>query len=382
MLTQNLPTTAADYARAQRLEQQAAIASVLRQWRRMGNEFDPSWAQISPGIVATVQVAQGRIAAQSAAYIPAVLEETGQTAAIAAAAQINTEAIVGVTGTGARVADVLALAPIRAKQAMQSTFIQAYVDPLTGEFFPAEVSPGQSAPEALKTAGKWLSGTVGTIFSDTGRTIESLGINTRPIGGYVRMLTPPSCARCVVLAGKWFRKNEGFKRHPECDCRHIPASEAVGGDMLVSPADYFDSLDDSGKLKLAGSQANLKAIEDGADLIQIVNAYRRTNGMQVAGVSPIKTDRFGNRFTTEGTTRRGLAGAQQIGLRSNGRSQARLMPATIYKIAKDDADKMRLLKLYGWVRDDEGLTRGRDILADQRRERRNARARSRRAERH
>lgn len=360
MLTQTLPSTATDYAKAQRLEQQAAIESVLRQWRRMGKDFDPSWAQISPGIVATVQIAQGRIATQAAEFIPAVLEETGQTAAIAAVAQTNTQAIVGITGTGAQVSEVLALATIQAKTA---------------------VGEGQTTTQALSTAGEWLSGTVGTIFSDTHRTIESLGIHTRPVGGYVRMLNPPSCARCVVLAGKWFRKNQGFKRHPECDCTHIPASEAVGGDITISPTDYFDSLDDVGKLKLAGSQANLKALQDGADLGQIVNAYRRTDGMIVAGLSPIKIDRFGNKFTTEGTTRRGLAGQQQIGLRVHSRSQLRLMPSSIYATSTSKEDALRKLKLYGWISDSEGLTRGRGIIAEQRRVARNARARARRAER-
>lgn len=35
--------------------------------------------------------------------------------------------------------------------------------------------------------------------------------------GYVRMLTPPSsCDRCVILAGRWYRWNQGFERHPMC----------------------------------------------------------------------------------------------------------------------------------------------------------------------
>lgn len=358
MLTQNLPTAASDYAASQRLEQQAAIAAVLRQWQRMGNDFDSSYARIAPTLLAIVSRAQSRIALQSAAYIPAVLEETGQTAAIAAVAQTNTAAMVGITGTGARVADVLALATIQAKTA---------------------VGTGQTAGQALHTASEWLSGTVGTIFSDTHRTIESLGIHTRPIGGYVRMLDPPSCARCVVLAGKWFRKNTQFKRHDECDCSMIPASEAIGGDITISPIDYYNSLDDAAKLKFAGSRANFKALEDGADPIQIVNAYRRTDGMIIAGLSPIKTDRFGNKYTTEGTTRRGAAGQQQAALRRNGPSQLRLMPASIYKAAKDQDDALRLLRLYGWITDNDAQSAGRAIFTEQRRVARNARARARRA---
>src|SRR5690606_23965723 len=42
---------------------------------------------------------------------------------------------------------------------------------------------------------------------------------------YVRMLTPPSCSRCTVLAGRWYRKNAGFARHPGC----FPAGAMVSG---------------------------------------------------------------------------------------------------------------------------------------------------------
>ena len=272
MLTQQLPTAASEYAASQRLEQQAAVAAVLRQWTRMGNDFDTSWARIAPTVVAILSTAQARVIAQSVAYVPAVLEETGQAAAIASAYQINQSALVGVAGSGVNTVDLLGGATINAK---------------------TTVKGGAAVLDALSGAGEWLSGTVGTVLSDTGRAAEGLGMNIRPVGGYVRMLTPPSCGRCVILAGKFYRKNQGFERHPECDCRHIPASEVVAGDITISPADYFDSLDEAGQAKLAGSAANAKAIRDGADIGQIVNAYRKTAGLSFAQASPIKRTRFG-----------------------------------------------------------------------------------------
>ncbi|MEO6604259.1 MAG: hypothetical protein ABIN55_01475 [Aeromicrobium sp.] len=199
------------------------------------------------------------------------------------------------------------------------------------------------------------------------------------IGGYVRMITPPSCGRCVVQAGKWFRFNQGFERHPECDCRHIPAAESIAGDLLVDPHAYFDSLDEAAQIKMVGSIANAQAVRDGADIGQIVNAYGRTSGMRFAQVSPIKIDKHGDKFTLAGTTRRADAFKQQLALRRNGTPRARVMPETIARIAKDDADRIRLLKLYGWIRDDEAIGRGRAILAEQRRLEHNARAAERRA---
>ncbi len=359
MLTQNLPSTATEYARAQRAEQKAALAAIRRQWRLMGNDFDASWLRVSPTIMAILGTAQLRVADNARDFIPAVLEDTGQLRAVEALASTNTRALVGLTGAGMAVQDALSLAPIRAKQA---------------------VAGGDAAYQGLVKAGAWLSYMAGGILSDTKRSSESLGMYTRNVGGYIRVLNPPSCSRCVILAGKWYRKNQGFSRHePTCDCYHIPASESVGSDMTINPDAYYRSLDDAGRLKLAGSMANFKALEDGADLTQIVNAYRRTSGMSFAQVSPIKRDRFGNLYTTEGTTRRGLAGQQQTGLRRNGRAQMRLMPESIYRTAKSQEDALRLLKLYGWISDSEGLTRGRAIFAEQRRTERNARARARRA---
>lgn len=150
-------------------------------------------------------------------------------------------------------------------------------------------------------------------------------------------------------------------------------------DLTVDPMAYYESLDEAGRLKFAGSLANVKAIDAGADINQIVNAYRRTSGMRFAQVSPIKLNKLGDKFTTEGTTRRGLATQQQTGLRRNGAVQARLMPESIYMRAKNPDDALRLLKLYGWISDSRGLTQGRATLAEQRRLARNARARERRA---
>lgn len=360
MALQTLPSAASNYAAAQRLEQQTAISAVLRQWRRMTDDFDGSWARVAPVISAILTEAQRRVIDGADAYIPSVLAETDQPDQ--PLAPPNTGALAGMTGAGQPLRDALALAPIRAKQA---------------------VAEGATPWQALQTAGQWVSSASGLLLSDTGRSAEGLNMYTRSGGGgFVRMLTPPSCGRCVVLAGKWFRYNEGFSRHPPtCDCRHIPASESVAGDLTVDPQAYFESLTDEEQAKVAGSEANADAIRSGANVGQVINAYRKTSGMQFAQVSPIKLDRRGNRFTTEGTTRRGIAGQQQAGLRRNGTSQLRLMPESIARIAKTEDDRLRLLKLYGWILDDEAINRGRNLLVAQRRDERNLRARARRAER-
>lgn len=347
MLLPQYPQAATDYAKAQRLETQATVAAVLRQWRRMGPEFDNSWLKIAPIIVGIVSTAQGRVIDNSLVYIPAVLEETKQTKAIKAKAKPRKAALVGLTGAGASTAQTLALAPIRAKQAIQGRTERI-------DDFTTETPPGKSVPQALNDGGLWLAGTVGTILSDTGRIAEALGMYSRPgIGGYIRMLTPPSCSRCAVLAGRFYRFNSGFDRHPRCDCRHIPADENIAGHYTTDTGAYYDSLTPEGQLKFAGSKANMQALNDGADPAQIVNAYRKTSGMQLAQESPIKLKRNRDgsvdKYTTEGTTKRALAHKRQAALRQHGPQQLRLMPESIARVAKDDADRMRLLKLYGWI---------------------------------
>src|SRR5699024_5450572 len=89
-----------------------------------------------------------------------------------------------------------------------------------------------------------------------------------------------------------------------------------------------------------GSRANAKAFRDGADAVELVNAYR--SGIQKAQVQGV-----GVRFTTSGVTRRGFAGRR---MRTAGvRGRPRLMPASIYEIAPDRATAIQLLRDYGWI---------------------------------
>src|SRR5699024_3123647 len=100
------------------------------------------------------------------------------------------------------------------------------------------------------------------------------------VTGYVRMINPPSCDRCAILAGKRYLWNEGFLRHPNCDCIHIPASENVAGDFRTDPYEYFKSLSESEQDRIFG-KANAEAIRDGADIFQVTNT--RMRGMSVVG---------------------------------------------------------------------------------------------------
>lgn len=205
---------------------------------------------------------------------------------------------------------------------------------------------------------------VATTLQDAARGTASVAmVNDYAVDGYVRMLNPPSCSRCTVLAGRWFRWNQGFQRHPRCDCRHIPSREADSRDLRVNPSRYFDSLSPDEQDK-AFTKAGAQAIRDGADISQVVNARR---GMTYAGETRTTTRVIdGEAFTinvnrrtavpveiggrpaftsTEGTTKRGLASRKRTGRNMS----QRVMPETIYAVAKDRDDALRLLKLNGFI---------------------------------
>lgn len=324
-MTQSLPPSAEAYATTQRTEIAAAVAAVRRQWRRVrAADIDASYLQVERTLLAVVTTAQTRVALGAQEYIPAVLAQTGQMRAVEAVAAVSTTPLVGVAGDGR---------PTRTLLFGAVTHTKSLIDRTTG--------PGLSPTLALTKAGDWMSMAVGTLLSDTGRQSEALAMGVRPVGGYVRMLTPPSCSRCVVLAGKWFAKSAGFARHPGCDCRHIPASESVAGDLTVSPAEYFDALTPA-EQDATFTQAGAEAIRGGADMSQVVNARRGMRTAQVAGRRVL--------VTTEGTTRRGDAyrylGA---GRRSSSARRPRLMPESIARIATGRDDYLRLLRANGYL---------------------------------
>ena len=217
---------------------------------------------------------------------------------------------------------------------------------------------------------------VTTQLQDVARQTAAIALGARPqVEGYVRILNPPSCSRCAVLAGKWFRRNQGFDRHPKCDCRHVPASEDTADDLRSNPRAYFDSLPTATDLSEqypdltvkmrqelgiysqedVFTKAGADVIRRGADIGQVVNAragmstsqpiLRGAGERNTARGRAAKVDVFGRQMftTTEGMTKRGQA------FRARSRNYVRLMPESILEIAESDAEVLRLLKAHGYI---------------------------------
>ena len=80
-------------------------------------------------------------------------------------------------------------------------------------------------------------------YGGRGATLRQVAMVQREwVEGYVRMLNPPSCSRCAILAGRFYLWNEGFERHPLCDCTHVPTTLENGDDVTFDAVSYFDSL--------------------------------------------------------------------------------------------------------------------------------------------
>jgi len=331
MALQTLPEAALRYSRQQRIEIQAALAATSRLWRRMGPDFDASYARIEPALLAVMFTAQERVADGALAYVPDVLDDAPDPLY-----ESEGSRFVGVSGDGLPVASLAYGSVIQAKQA---------------------IAGGLDVAEALARGGRHLTLATGTMLSDTGRAAEKVSGGARRVKTWTRMLNPPSCGRCVILAGKTSRQSEAFNRHPGCDCRNIPSTEDTGDDATTDPKAYLDGLSADEQDHVLGSKANGQAFRDGADMNQLINAYRKAGA-----VRPGQIHGVGIKYTREGTTRRGhaywqMSQAQYVkeqGIFRNGSKyyrlkSPRLMPESIYQIAKDQADAKRLLKLYGWV---------------------------------
>lgn len=330
-----LPPAPRNYYALQQRVNKTARNEVARLWRQMGSDFEAGWRRVGPQILTVISAAQLSVARESVPYLSNLAEQTTESDVLGA---LNPVALAGVASDG-RPLDTLAYGAVVR----------------SGEAYNA----GATQTQALKSGGKWLDMMTTLQVADAARTATSIGACVRPEwGGYVRYLNPPSCSRCAVLAGKWFKWNTGFDRHPRCDCQHFPAKNASYAEsegFIGNPDDAWRN----GHVKDLTKKQRM-ALEDGADLSQIINARR---GMSTT--TQIKGTRFD--FTLEGTTKRGVYGrsdvaagagytATNVGQRGYVKNyierrtqRSRITPETIYRIASDRADAVRLLRAYGYI---------------------------------
>lgn len=314
----------AHYRRRRHLAQTTAVHA-RRWWLQLDRDnLDRSWSLISPRLLAVVTAAQLQAAAQSTAYTEAAL--AAQHGAGDQLGAVVPSALAGIASDG---------------RPLDSLLREALIDAKT------RIGAGGTVPQAMQGGLAHLLRDVSTQVQDAGRVADGVSVVAhRKATGYVRMLTPPSCSRCVVLAGKRYGWNAGFQRHPHCDCVHIPATESLR-EPLTDPREYFDALSPAEQAR-AFTAAGAQAIRDGADVAQVVNARRGAAGLSTAGRLQRRRVHGQDVFTTsEGMTRRGFAG-RRTGPLAGGKTP-RLMPESIYALAENRDDAIRLLRRYGYL---------------------------------
>ena len=311
-----MPLLAAEsHYRSQQRLGVAALAAVAREWQSIGTDFDSGWSRIGPRIVALVAAAQLGAARDGEAYVGDALDEQGisvrSVAAVGPAATVGAYSLDGLT-------------------------VGSLDDLLYGAVVRARTGAADSLGDRLALGRSFLEVVVPSQVADAGRAATAASISARPKTGWTRMVNPPCCQRCAVLAGKLFRHNAGFARHPRCDCRHIPTAEsdwrAVG--IFIGPEDVKDLTRDQ-----------RRAISDGADMNQVINAHR-AGARSADGMT-----------TLEGRSVRGVAGRRLApggvekvaGDRYRRASTARLTPAGIYERAKTREESIALLREHGYL---------------------------------
>jgi hypothetical protein len=182
-----------------------------------------------------------------------------------------------------------------------------------------------------------------TQVADAYRVAPTIVSTTRQVTRYTRAITPPSCSRCIILAGSDRSWKTDFKRHPRCNCISVPVVGDPREDLITDPKAYFDSLSKADQDRIF-TTAGAQAIRDGADMARVVNARRKAAGLSGAAEGQRRSLRRRNVFGADLFT---TAELRVTG--SRGQQLTRLMPESIYEIAKDHADALRLLKIHGYI---------------------------------
>jgi hypothetical protein len=279
---------------AERMRREAA-----EMWARVNRaRISESWLERLPRLLLLITGAQ-RLAADTAdQYVAEILVAQGINPATEG--RLDVGSLAGIASDGRPLESLLAQPAIVAKAAL---------------------AQGRSIEYAMAGGNALAELIAHTQVADAGRVADEVALASRPQAtGFVRMVVGKTCSRCIILAGRWYRWNAGFNRHPKCDCIGIPAAENAE-DMRTDPKKTFESMTEAEQDKVFG-KAGAEAIRDGADMARVVNARR---GMQKAA--------DGRLYTTEAAGKRPRLMPEQILIEANG----------------DRGEAIRLLRLHRYI---------------------------------
>jgi hypothetical protein len=317
-----LPQAATDFYALQQRVSKATRSQARRAWRRVGDDFDGGWRRAAPTILSALAEAQSQVVLAADEYVPNLLAQVDLPDQ--PVGRLWPQSLVGVASDQRPLESLAYGAVTTAKEAVAS---------------------GASPAAARNQGGDWLDLMTQLQVADAARQAVGVLMGSRPnLGGYVRVLTPPSCQRCAILAGRFYRWSSGFQRHPRCDCVNLPSSDAgwaKSEGFLTDPMDAFRN----GDIRDL-TRAQTKAINDGADISRVVNARR---GMSTTARAKRVSDL--RRPGTVGPGQPDLLGMLS-GLpraTTSGASAVRVTPEDIYRMAADRTEAIALLRRNGYI---------------------------------
>lgn len=220
---------------------------------------------------------------------------------------------------------------------------------------------GMTDTEVMAAGENRLRILVRSQVADAARNAIGTLIAATPKARWYRVIAPPCCQRCAVFAGEEFAWSSSFRRHPRCDCLQGPIL-SDDKSKITAGVDVDDITD--------LTKAQRRAIKDGADINQVINAKR------AGQVKKIKIGGETVTVTTEGTTKRGwytyvqreIAAQKGEALvewdvtrvdKARGavknytvsRLKPRLTPEAIYQFSTSREEAVRLLARNGYLSD-------------------------------
>lgn len=325
----SLPSSVLDLARPyadRQTELSQEALAMLGPASRAGATSPERWRDAIADAAGDLLALQVATTSDADRFVTEVLEEQG--ARVLNGPEVNAEGFADITDGGGSWLKNLIFAPISVGRAARTLGLD----------------------EARRNAELVAMSIVLNGMQDTGRAAVSAAMTSRGANRYVRMLNGKSCARCAILAGRVY-KISAFRRHPRCDCRNIPAAEDVADDWTTDPKAYFRQLSTQDQERIF-TTAGAKAIRDGADMNQVVNARDGITTVSAYGRDVLAT--------TTGTTKRAVFGGYEVlpdgTFRKRADSELEKLPGNRYRTAKMPRllpdEIYKLAEEFAWDRDE------------------------------
>ncbi|MFJ8474209.1 hypothetical protein [Kitasatospora sp. NPDC094011] len=330
------------YGQSQQRAVAGTLAGVDSLWAELApDDLTGSWlAGIGERIVRVVQAGKLLAATTGQPYVDAMVAADGLTSDyLPGAARVPARAFTLSAADGRPLDSLLYLPVIRTRTLLQG---------------------GLTLQQAMLKGMLDLQRMVASEVADAGSSAAGVAmVGNRQVTGYIRRVRPGACARCAILAGRWYRYNADFQRHKRCQCYGEPSTRARRGEPLDTMR-FFNSLsqtEQDRRFTVHGA----KAIRDGADIFQIANArgmkqtldgYERSVLVNRKGTAPgslyFRRERDAAEAATGVRYARGSADIE-AGLPRFRLTSPRLMPEEIYKLASGRDELIGLLRRYGYL---------------------------------